>query len=388
MRPIRVLHVVGSLKRGGIETWLMNLIRQTDRAQFHLDFVVSNRSPSPWETEIRGLGGRVHVCMAHSRPARYAYNLATILYTHGPYDIIHSHLHQLNGIVALVGALSGVKVRIAHSHFAISGKQSESSMLANQRNHISRFLVRSFATGALACSASAGSSLFGSDWEQTPNRRVLFCGIDLDSFRAKPNRDTILASVGIPRHSVVVGHAGRFVTQKNHSFFIDVAIQYARLEPRSHFLLLGDGPLLAEMKHRANASPFSDRFHFPGSRDDVPTLMRAMDCFLFPSHFEGLPLVLIEAQAAGLPCVLSDIVALETDVCPFLIRRMSLKQSPEKWAETICNAVAESMPEQRDTALRTLESSPFNISSACHELERYYLQLCGFREPREDAVAA
>src|ERR1700720_591688 len=101
MRPIRVLHVVGSMKRGGIETWLMSLIREADRRRFHLDFVVSNRSSSPWENEIRDLGGRIHLCLAHSQPARYAYNLARLLRTHGPYDIIHSHLHQLNGIVAL-----------------------------------------------------------------------------------------------------------------------------------------------------------------------------------------------------------------------------------------------------------------------------------------------
>jgi glycosyltransferase involved in cell wall biosynthesis len=388
MRPIRVLHVVGSMKRGGIETWLMNLIRQVDRRRFRLDFVVSNRSPSPWEPEIRALGGRIHVCMAHSQPAKYAFNLAKILYTHGPYDIVHSHLHQLNGIVALVGALSGVKVRIVHSHFAISGKRSEGSVVASEKNHISRLLVRSFATGALACSASAGYALFGPDWERKANRRVLFCGLDLAPFHAKPNRDEIRASLGIPRHSVVVGHAGRFVAQKNHSFFIDVALQYARLEPRSQFLLLGDGPLFAETKSRAAASPFANRFHFAGPRDDVPTLMLAMDCFLFPSHFEGLPLVLIEAQAAGLPCVLSDVIAPETDVCPFLIRRMSLKQSPEKWADAIDNAATESTLEQRDAALCTLESSAFNIRSACSELERYYLQLCGISEPLDHAVAA
>jgi glycosyltransferase involved in cell wall biosynthesis len=324
--------------------------------------------------------------MAHSEPARYAYNLARLLHTHGPYDIIHSHLHQLNGIVALVGALRGVKVRIAHSHFAISGKQSETSVIANERNRISRLLVRSFATGALACSGSAGSALFGPDWKQGVNRRVLFCGIDLAPFRAKSNREDVRAELGIPRHSVVVGHAGRFVPQKNHAFFIDVAMQYAHLEPRSHFLLLGDGPLLADMKNRASASPFANRFHFAGPRDDVPALMLAMDCFLFPSHFEGLPLVLIEAQAAGLPCVSSDVIAPETDVCRFLIRRMSLNQSSERWAETISAAIAASTPEQKQIALRTVESSPFNISSAWHELKKYYLQLCGITEPLQQAA--
>jgi glycosyltransferase involved in cell wall biosynthesis len=363
----------------------MGVLRRANRDQFQFDFLVSNRSQSPLEKEIHNLGSNVHVCMAHSQPIRYAFNLARIVRTHGPYDIVHSHLHHLNGMVSLITALSGVPVRIVHSHFAISGTEAEAAGFARVRYRVARLLVRWFATGTLGCSSSAGQALFGSDWERQLNCRVLFCGIDLEPFRAKPDRNAIRATLGIPLDAMVIGHAGRFVPQKNHSFFIDIAQRYARLNPRSHFLLLGDGPLWAEMKQRAAASGAGTRFHFLGPRDDVPGLMlAAMDCFLFPSQFEGLPLALVEAQAAGLPCIISDVVTPETDVCPALLRRMSLKQSADEWATTIHGAITESTQDKKAAALRALELSPFNISCAWQELEKYYLQLSGIcRDPRE-----
>jgi glycosyltransferase involved in cell wall biosynthesis len=392
MRAIRVLHVVGSMNRGGIETWLMSVIRHVDRSRFLIDFLVSNQSQSPLEKEIHELGSKIHVCMAHSQPLRYAYNLTRILRAHGPYDIVHSHLHHLNGIVSMVAALSGVRVRIAHSHFNISGAQVAAGDFNSPRYRFARALVNSFATGALGCSAPAGQALFGPDWERRPNRRVLLCGIDLEPFQAKPDRSTVRSALGIPNGAVVIGHAGRFVPEKNHSFFIEIANSYGRLEPRAHFLLVGDGPLWAEMKQRVAGSPIASRFHFMGSRDDVPHLMLAgMDCFLFPSRCEGAPIALIEAQAAGLPCVLSDVIPPEMDLIPTHLWRLSLERPAEEWAAAIGSALQKSTPETRSAAFREVESSPLNITRASEELENYYLQLCGIRgesaQLRQRAVA-
>jgi glycosyltransferase involved in cell wall biosynthesis len=375
MRPIRVLHVVGSLNRGGIETWLMSVLRQADRRRFQIDFVVSNRSQSPLEKEIQDLGSRIHVCMAHSQPIPYAFRLARLL-REQPYDIVHSHLHHLNGVVSLIASVSRVPVRIVHSHFAISGTEAEAAGFDRPRYRFARLLMRSSATGELGCSAPAGRALFGANWDRSSNNRVLFCGIDLKPFRFSPERRSIRSAFDIPSDAHVIGHAGRFVAQKNHTFFIDVAREYARIDSSAHFLLAGNGPLWNELKNRAASLPESDRFHFVGARDDVPNLMAgAMDCFLFPSHFEGLPLVLVEAQAAGLPCILSDVVASETFVCQNLIRKMSLKQSPREWAEAISLAIGTSTPDSRIEAFRLLESSPFDIRCAWRALEKYYFEL-------------
>ena len=122
MKPLRVLQVIGSLHRGGIETWLMSVRRRVDPSMVSVDFLVSNSSASPFANELREKGSQIIVCPAHSEPLRYMRNLGRALRKHGPYDVVHSHLHHLNGIVALVAARAGVPVRIAHSHFDISGK--------------------------------------------------------------------------------------------------------------------------------------------------------------------------------------------------------------------------------------------------------------------------
>jgi glycosyltransferase involved in cell wall biosynthesis len=383
MRPIRVLHVVGSMNRGGIETWLMHVARHIDRNRFAMDFLVSNRSQSPLEKEIEQFRCEIHTCMAHSQPLRYAYNLQRILRSEC-YDIVHSHLHHLNGLVAFVAAVSGVPVRIAHSHFDISGEKAAAAGFHTARYRIARKLTQRFATGRVGCSLAAGRALFGEDWQNDSTSRVLLCGIDLQLFRTSSERDHLRKSLGIPSQAMVIGHAGRFVPQKNHSFFMDIAEQCARLDSRTHFLLVGDGPLFADIKAQAASSEMAGRFHFTGSRADVPNLMvNAMDCFLFPSHFEGAPIALVEAQAAGLPCIFSDVIAAETDICPNILWRMSLSLPAKEWAQTIQVALLECTSEARAAAVEAVESSPYNIYCSLEELQDYYSELLRLNPSRQ-----
>jgi glycosyltransferase involved in cell wall biosynthesis len=375
--------VVGSMNRGGIETWLMHVARQIDRNRFSIDFLVSNRSQSPLEKQIDDLGCKIHVCMAHSQPLRYAYNLRRILRSES-YDIVHSNLHHLNGLVAMIAAASGVPVRIVHSHFDISGKKAEAAGFNNIRYRFARRLTRGFATGQVGCSAIAGRALFGNGWLSQPHSRILLCGIDLQPFRAHSDRNALLAALDIPGDAVVIGNAGRFVAQKNHAFFIDVAEEYARTDRRAHFLLVGDGPLLAETKARAAASTMANRFHFTGARDDVPNLMvNAMNCFLLPSHFEGGPIALVEAQAAGLPCVFSDVIAPETQIYDKLLWKLSLNSPIKEWAQALRHALRERSCETKAAAFQAVESSGYNIDSSLQELQDYYSELLRLN-PRQE----
>jgi glycosyltransferase involved in cell wall biosynthesis len=384
MRPIRVLQVVGSMNRGGIETWLMHVARHIDRKRFSIDFLVSNRSRSPLETQIDDLGCKIHICMAHSQPLRYAYNLRRILGSES-YDIVHSNLHHLNGLVAMVAAASGVPVRIAHSHFDISGRRAEAAGFYKIRYRAARRLTRSFATGQIGCSVVAGRALFGNGWLSQPHSRIILCGIDLEPFRTHSDRDALLAALNIPADALVIGHVGRFVAQKNHTFFMDVAEEYSRMDGRAHFLLVGDGPLLAETKARAAASTMANRFHFTGARDDVPNLMiNAMNCFLLPSHFEGGPIALVEAQAAGLPCVFSDIIAPETELYRKLLWKVSLNSPIKEWTQALQHALRESSRETKAAAFQAVESSAFNITSSLEDLQNYYMEL--FRLSRNPAA--
>jgi glycosyltransferase involved in cell wall biosynthesis len=374
--PIRIVHVLGSLVGGGIETWLMNVLRHLDRDLFTIDIVVSSLSRSPLMDEAEALGSQIHVCLAHSQQLRFATNLTRTFQSKGPYDIIHGNLHFLNGVVAFCGALSGAPVRIVHSHTRSPFRNL--SPAERVKNRAARSLLRTFANGALACSSHAGAELFGSDWNKRFHGRVLQCGIDLAAFRQQVDRKALRASLGIPRDALVIGHAGRFVPEKNHAFFLKVVECYAERNPRAHFLLVGDGPLLPEVKRQAALFAGANRFHFLGTRYDVPALMSgAMDCFLFPSLFEGLGLALVEAQAAGLPCVYSDVIPPEADIFAPLLSRVSLNASVEEWCNAIDAAILKQTPDLRALALAAVDSSPFNAGLAIQELQKYYLWLYG-----------
>ncbi len=370
MEPVRILFVIGSLLPGGIEIWLMNVLRNIDPRRFHIDILVSTPAESPLVSEVTQRGSKILICKGQSKPLRYSARLARLLRAEGPYDIIHSNVHNMNAAVALAAMAAGIPVRIAHSHLAESGPRAAHRKLA-------LLSMRALATGALACSADAGNSLFGDTWEQRIPGRVLECGIDLQPFRAAMNSSAVRESLGIPQGAMVIGHAGRFHPQKNHALIIDVAEAYARSDSRAHFLLVGDGPLGPEIRQRISRSPVASRFHLPGMRADVPQLMlAAMDCFLFPSLYEGLGLALVEAQAAGLPCVFSDVIPAEADVYPPLLRRIPLDASPETWAEAIRQLLAVSDAESSVAALKAVESSPFNILNSIRELEGFYLERC------------
>ena len=184
MKPLRVLQVVGSLQRGGIETWLMSVLRRVDPSMVSIDFLVSNSSTSPFAEEIQEKGSQIIVCPAHSQPLRYMRNLSRALRKQGPYDVVHSHLHHLNGLVAMVAAWHGVAVRIAHSHFDISGKNAQESGFDGMRYRLARFLLEKFSTHTIAFSQNSGAALFRKIWAE--RGQALLCGIDLASCGKTP----------------------------------------------------------------------------------------------------------------------------------------------------------------------------------------------------------
>jgi glycosyltransferase involved in cell wall biosynthesis len=229
-----------------------------------------------------------------------------------------------------------------------------------------------YATAGVAASKQAAAALFGSQWERDPRHRVLFCGIDLDAFRAEAPTH-LRAELGIPPDALVIGHAGRMMEQKNHRFLIEIAAALLVREPRTYFLLVGDGPLRPALELQVRAAKLESRVLFTGARPDVPDLMRSvMDVFLLPSLYEGLPLVGMEALAAGVPMVLSDAITPDLDVIPELVHRLSLSQSAQAWAERISAIAAAPRPLGREAALARVAAGPFNIDAGVRELAGLY----------------
>jgi len=333
---MRILHVLGKLDRGGVETWLVQVLRHIDRQKYQMDFLVHTADPGAYDEEVRAFGARIIPCLSYTNPARYARNFLRILRQYGPYDIVHSHVHHYSGYVLMLAAIGGVPVRIAHSHSDTRLAESSAGAVRKGYRVAMRSLIRMCSRSGLAVSTEAGNDLFAWPWRRSSEWKLQYLGIDLSRFEVAVDKQAVRRALGIPPDSLVVGHVGRFSEEKNHAFIVEVARELIGREPRTMFLLVGDGPLRASIEAKVASYSLQDYFVFAGVRSDVPTLMRgAMDALLFPSLREGLPITLLEAQAAGLKCVISDAISPEADLVEDLIQRESPKSSAATWSDRL-----------------------------------------------------
>ncbi|WP_341530185.1 glycosyltransferase family 1 protein [Nostoc sp. UHCC 0302] len=371
--PIRILHVVGGMNRGGIETWLMHVLRHIDRDRFQMDFLVHTDKPCAYDDEIRALGSRIIPCLQPSKPWLYARNFQRILHEYGLYDIVHSHVHHFSGYILLLANQAGVSIRIAHSHLDSSSLEAKAIWKRSLYLAVMKRWINLYATTGLACSRKA-TSLFGLPWEKDPRWQLLYCGIDLKAFQTVLDPMSVRAEFGIPEDAFVIGHVGRFEQQKNHHFLLEIITEVVKRESNIRLLLVGDGSLHPDIEQKVLQMGLTDYVIFAGSRHDVPRLMRgAMNVFLFPSLFEGLGLVLIEAQAAGLPCILSDVIPEEVDVIKPLMHRLSISQPASIWAEVILKSKNNQLKITPTETLKLVDESVLNIQASTKKLENIYL---------------
>ena len=373
-RPIRILHVVGGMNRGGIETWLMHVLRHIDRDRFQMDFLVHTEKPCPYDDEARVLGSKIIPCLDPAKPWLYARNFKRILREYGPYDIVHSHVHHFSGYVLLLAKQAGVAVRIAHSHNDTSVIDAKAGLHRRLYLTLTKWLIERYATLGLAASCQVVKVLFNQTWKTDSRCLILYCGVDLTSFRdIVDSVAAVRAEFGIPADAFVVGHVGRFEEQKNHLFLLEVAAAIAQKQPNMRLLLVSDGSLRPQIEEKAIEMGLSEYIIFAGLRSDVPRLMLgAMDTFVLPSLYEGLGLVLIEAQSAGLPCIFSDVVPEEADVVKPLLQRISLSKSASIWAEAVMSVRSDGSAISQRDALVVVENSPFNIVASVKKLTGVY----------------
>ncbi|MFO0866250.1 MAG: glycosyltransferase [Gemmataceae bacterium] len=367
-RPMRVLHVVGAMNRGGVETWLLHVARHMDRSKFATDFLVHAEEPAAYDEELKRLGCRIIPCLHPSRPLRYGRAFRAAMAKHGPYDVLHSHVHHFSGLLMKLGRKCGIPARIAHSHNDTRHQDAAAGLARRFYLGMMNRWIRIHATQRLAASKEAGLSLFGSrdrqPWE------VLYCSVDFEPFEAPSDRDGVANEFGFPSDAIVMSHVGRFAEQKNHAFLIRIFAEAARKEPRSRLLLVGEGPLRAEMEQLARSLGLLESVRFTGPRADVSRLLKASDVFLLPSLHEGLPLVGMEVQAAGTPIVMTDTITPEVDIVSALTHRLPLTASPGEWAGASLSAAAK--PKDRIAALAAARRSPFDIRVGVRQLGECY----------------
>ena len=366
MEPIRVLQILHSMNRGGAENAIMNYYRHIDRSQVQFDFLLTEPHKCHFEDEIISLGGKVFrvplLTMRH--PLIYLRSVSLFFKSHPEYRIVHSHTSSKSFFPLYVAKRCGIPVRISHSH----NTKSESGILGFIRN-ILKVLLKSVATHFCACGEEAAIWLYGN---KAYNRgRVLIVPnvIETDAFVfSKTIRDKYRSNFGLSDSTVVIGSTARFSYQKNHSFLIELFYQFHNMLPDSVLLLVGDGELRGEIETRARDRGVLDSIIFAGVVPNVADYEFAMDFFVMPSFYEGLPLSLIEAQVSGLKCFVSDVIPIEADKTG-LVEFLSLETGPAFWAESIMKTIGyERISHQSD-----IIAAGYDAISSSHTLQEFYL---------------
>lgn len=365
---IRVLHVLGSLNRGGVESWLMHVLRHLERNTYQFDFCCLSGEEGDFAPEAKSLGSKVFPIKLIKNLPLFNKRFARLL-QEGKYDIVHSHVHQFSGYILRQAARGGVQSRIAHS-FTAPGKQTNSVTRQAYLALMGRWLTR-YATVGLGNSTESMLSLFGSDWQSNPQRKLVYCGIDLDLFK-QPAMDNhnIREKWSIPETALVVGHVGRLTPAKNHRFALEIAAAMQQLDAGIWFLFVGDGPIRAEMEGIALGNGLK-QVVFTGIVEDVTAYLKSMDLFLFPSLWEGLPQSVIEAQAVGLRCLCSDAVTREVAVVPEAVKFLPLDLPAIEWAERI-RAMLDAPRVDTQMAWESVAVSPFAIENSVSALTQIY----------------
>ena len=367
--PLRVLQINSSIsRRSGVMSVLMNYFRHVDRSQVVFDFFCYATPDQTHRAEIESLGGRCYVMNGRGRVGRIRSALGRLLEQYaGQYPVAHLHDPVLTRFLYPVAHRGGVRSFAVHSHSTAYSDSRVKSM----RNWLVCRNIGAYSDVRLACSYAAGEFMFRrSRFEVLPN------AIDVSTYRFDArSRQRVRRELGVG-DAPVVGHVGRFSEEKNHRFLIEVFSQVRRLRPDARLVLIGDGYLRPAVEEQVARLGLEEQVVLLGDRSDVPSLYQAMDVFVLPSLFEGLPMVGVEAQCAGLPMICSDRVPDEVAIgdCEFLPLEASLSQ----WATQVDKAIEQGRNLGRRAQGATLtRTAGFDISREADRLARRYQGLAG-----------
>lgn len=355
---MRILQVVTHMNRGGLETMLMNYYRQMDRTQMQFDFLTHREYDGDYGEEIRQLGGKLyHLPVLNPFSPGYRKKLGDFFDNHPEYQIVHVHQDCLSGVILHVAKEHGVPVRIAHSHGANQIKDIKYPIKLIYRHFIARY-----ATHLFACGEDAGKWMFcGAPFEILSNAipaadysfNAKYKSIQREKWQIKPDE-------------LLVGHVGSFTVPKNHPFLLDIFHEIQKRIP-AKLMIVGEGSQRPVIEEKIRKLGLGDKVILTGLRSDVLELLQAMDVFVFPSLYEGLPVTLVETQASGLPCLISDKVPMECKMTE-AVQQIPLTDSPEIWAERAVEAAK--MP--RKNTYEEIKAAGYDIVENAKRLQKMY----------------
>lgn len=373
-QPIHVLNAVGNMGMGGMETLIMNIYRNIDREKVQFDFLIHTSREGEYAEEIKKLGGRIfHMPVLQEKPHIYywryfAYRnaLKKLFIEHPEITIVHGHMTNTASIYMPIAMKYGnVHTCIAHSH------QSEAT--PGLQGKVTNFLQRNLskvATDCFACSEKAAEWIYPEEMIQNNEVTVIRNGVDTSRFHYDPAlRDEVRKKLGV-EGKFVIGNVARFKKQKNHTFLIDIFKEVHVLNPDAVLVLVGIGETQQETKKKVHVYGLDDAVMFLNGRSDIPDLMNAFDLFLLPSLFEGLPLVGIEAQCAGLPIITATMVSEETNVTGN-VKFLRLDHSATYWAREIMDYYNQY---QRHDCAELVKSKGYDIKETALWLQHFYLE--------------
>lgn len=327
----RLLCIVSNMNAGGAETFLMKLYRSLDKSKYQMDFIVAIKEKGFYDDEIISLGGRIF----HVRPKSAGFfrnfkEIIKIVRTNKYKSVLRVSQHSLSATDLLAAKLGGAKKLAFRSSNTNTTDASRKEIFLHK---MCLFMPRIFSNIKIAPSTEAAEFLFGKDCVSRGKATILHNALNLDMYRYdEKGRQKVRSEFGITDDTMVVGHVGRFMRQKNHTFLINIFHEIHKKNPQSKLLLVGNGELESQIKMKVKKAGLEDDVIFAGIRSDIPQLMSAMDVFVFPSFYEGMPNTVIEAQATGLPCLIADTITKEADVTG-TVEYMSLNDTYKRWAE-------------------------------------------------------
>ncbi|ALJ04036.1 glycosyl transferase family 1 [Pseudalgibacter alginicilyticus] len=377
-KPTRILQVLTIMNRGGAENMIMNYYRSIDKSKIQFDFLLHRKDEGAFDDEILSLGGKLFKMdpISVKSYSNYKKQLKSFFTDHPEYHIVHSHLDTLSFIVLKAAKEAGVNIRIGHNHLAIEPfglkkifkKQTD---LKEVLKDLFKFSIRSkvgkYATHYFACGEKAGVWLYG---EENKDRiKIINNAINTKTFIYNETKAVkIKKDLGISNKKVI-GHVGRFNEQKNHIFLIKIFYEMWLQNKNLVLVLIGDGNLKPKIEEQVKKLNIKDNVKFLGLRNDVPDLLQAIDIILFPSLYEGLPVSLVEAQAAGLKVITSTTVDKETAITK-LVTFCDLKESETYWA----NLVLKHLEYERKNMFKAILDAQYDIEENTNKLQQFYIE--------------
>lgn len=364
----RVLHYVGIMNRGGMETLIMNLYRNINFSEFQFDFATHTDQKGDFDDEIHNRGGKIYSFPQFRKdPKVYRSAWKNFFCEHaGEYEVFHFHTNSLANVVALEEAQkAAIPIRIVHSHSTWANK-GRLQWLNNALHRYHQSKLPKLATNLVACSTEAANWLYGGMSVKNLKVQLLKNGVDCEKFSYDESiRKRTRRALDITDEEILVGHIGKFIPVKNHTFLLDIIAAMANRNGNIRAILVGDGELKEQIIEKAKNLGIEDKVRFLGVRSDIPELLMAMDIYIMPSLYEGLPVSVVEVQATGLTSLLSDTISKEVKLKDN-VYFASLSLTPEKWAE---NAMV-LCKEERKTDNTSIEEAGFDIKRTVKEYEK------------------